>query len=105
MTNKAPMTNDQRKRRPGPGLGLGRGPRRGSVLILVVALLVLMALIGTAFITTARTDRGAARLHTHNVQADMAAQSAVNMLVAELSDDLFGPQGDPNFSFARPYRP
>ena len=59
------------------------------MLILVVALLVLMALIGTAFIVTARTDRTAARLHTHNAQADMAVQSAVNLVVAELSADLF----------------
>ena len=62
------------------GLVIGHsGKRRGSVLILVVALLVLMALVGTAFIVTARTDRAAARLHTHNTQADMAVQSAVSM--------------------------
>ena len=37
-----------------------RGPRRGSILIMVVAVLVLLALMGTAYISTARLDRGAA---------------------------------------------
>lgn len=85
--------------------GIRRSRRGGSVLILVVALLVLMALVGTAFIVTARTDRASARLHTHNVQADMAVQSAVNMVTAELTEDLFGPIGPPQFNFAKPYRP
>ena len=115
MTNKAPISNDQCPSQHPLHLVIGnwslighRGlviahfrRRLGSVLILVVALLVLMALIGTAFIVTARTDRIAARLHAHNVQADMAVQSAVNMVTAELSADLFGPSGSQQFSFIR----
>ncbi|HYO10569.1 MAG TPA: hypothetical protein VER17_16495 [Tepidisphaeraceae bacterium] len=48
-----------------PGL---RG-RRGSILIMVVAVLVLLALMGTAFISTARIDRqGAVPLNASTVQ-------------------------------------
>lgn len=32
-------------------------PRKGSILVLVVALLVLLALMGTAYLTTVRIDR------------------------------------------------
>ena len=39
-----------------PSLHVPRG-RRGSILILVVGLVVILALLGTAFITTARVDR------------------------------------------------
>ena len=39
-----------------------RKARPGSILILVVALLVLMALIGTAWLSTARIDRSTERL-------------------------------------------
>src|ERR1700712_1818997 len=39
-----------------------RGSRSGSVLIMVVALLVLLALMGTAYLATARQDRLAAGL-------------------------------------------
>src|SRR3954454_4671068 len=62
---------------------LGRAHRRfrrarsGSVLILVIALLVLMALIGTAFITTARTDRQASTQNEYNTQVDLLVQAAV----------------------------
>jgi hypothetical protein len=64
-----------------------------------------MALIGTAFIVTARTDRTAARIHTRNVQGDMAVQSAVNLVLSELTADLLSPQGSPQFKYARDYRP
>src|SRR5215216_3029824 len=37
-----------------------RERRRGSILILVVSVLVLLALMGTAYISTARLDRMAA---------------------------------------------
>ncbi|HET6248030.1 MAG TPA: hypothetical protein VFE47_10065 [Tepidisphaeraceae bacterium] len=63
--------------------------RPGSVLILVVVLLVLMALLGTAFLITARNDRDAARLYSHNVQIDMLVQGVENMAIAALSDTSY----------------
>src|SRR5678809_1365659 len=65
--------------------------RTGSVLILVVALLVLMALIGTAWISTARTDRYATQQHAANTEIEMLVDGVVNMVKAVLGDDLFGP--------------
>src|SRR5688500_13877404 len=79
--------------------------RRGSVLILVVAVLVLLALIGTAFIATTRPDRFASRQHMHNVQADMAVQSAVSLVVSELTADLYSLVAPAQFKFANDYRP
>src|SRR4051812_2755658 len=67
-----------------------RRPRSGSVLILVVALLVLMALIGTAWISTARTDRYSARQHAANTEIDMLVDGMQALIKAILADDLFG---------------
>src|SRR4051812_16410900 len=71
----------------------GRGARRskrGSVLILVVALLVLMALIGTAWVSTARVDRAATIQTVNSTQADLFVLGVVNMakaaIVADASD-------------------
>lgn len=60
--------------------------RPGSVMILVVTLLVLMALIGTAYITTARTDRFAALQHVINTQADLAVDGVKQMALASLGN-------------------
>src|ERR1700712_2600801 len=57
-----------------------RGSRPGSVLIMVVALLVLLALMGTAYLATARQDRLAAGLIRDNgidAAAKHAAQDAL----------------------------
>ena len=56
-----------------------RAGRRGSVLILVVAVLVLLALMGTAYMITARNDRVASRLYQHNVQIDLLVEGVENM--------------------------
>src|SRR5690242_13844492 len=56
-----------------------RRKTRGSVLILVVALLVLMALIGTAWISTTRVDRAAAVQTVNNTQIDLLVDSVVNI--------------------------
>src|SRR5205809_4393258 len=66
-----------------------RAARPGSVLILVVALLVLMALIGTAYIATARSDRYTAVQHTKNVQIDMLVESVLNMVIPVIQDDMY----------------
>src|SRR5688500_1199342 len=66
-----------------------RRARPGSVLILVVALLVLMALIGTAWMSTTKIDRYSAQQNSYNVQIDMLVQGAVNLVEAVVGDDLF----------------
>lgn len=66
--------------------------RRGSVLILVVALLVLLALVGTAYLTTTRFDRSAAVANTVNTQKDFSIQSAINVVQANVLDDILDPQ-------------
>ncbi|HZK79963.1 MAG TPA: hypothetical protein VFC46_02830, partial [Humisphaera sp.] len=60
--------------------------RPGSVLILVVALLVLMAMLGTAYLVTAHNDRVATRLYSHNVQIDMLMDGLKNLTELAVSD-------------------
>src|SRR5205085_2088764 len=66
---------------------------RASVLILVVALLTLLALIGTAFLVTSRTDRSASFQHLRNTRGDMAVESVINLVVSELVGELFSVTG------------
>src|SRR5947209_906604 len=56
--------------------------RPGSVMILVITLLVLMALIGTAYISTARTDRYTALMHGINTQADLLIEAVKQMAMS-----------------------
>ncbi|QOV91769.1 ComEA family DNA-binding protein [Humisphaera borealis] len=58
-----------------------RRARSGSVLILVIALLVLLALIGTAFITTTGNDRDAATQHKYNTQIEMLVQGVKDLMI------------------------
>ena len=69
--------------------------RPGSVLILVVALLVLLALAGTAMISTARVDRYAVQQHSANTEVDLLIEGVVRIVNSVLVDDLFatGPTG------------
>src|SRR5688500_5433535 len=64
-----------------------RPSRRGSVLILVVALLVLMALIGTAWISTARVDRAASIETSRTTEAEMLAEGLKNIINAVIVAD------------------
>src|SRR5438874_9712183 len=63
--------------------------RPGSVLILVVALLVLIALIGTAYISTARIDRYTAHQHSANTQVDLLLDGLINTVQSAITSDLF----------------
>ena len=84
--------------------------RRGSVLIFVVVLLVLLALIGTAFISTARTDRYATQQNAYNTQIDLLAQGVQNMIASSAAGSLFGtnsayrPAGDANYRSYTDYK-
>jgi len=63
--------------------------RPGSVLILVVALLVLMALIGISFMTMAQFDRAAAVQHTFNTEVDLLVDGVISQVKATVTNDLF----------------
>src|SRR5689334_1693371 len=73
-----------------------RSARPGSVLIMVVALLVLLALIGTAAMSTARIDRMSSKQHVTNTQIEMLADSVKQMVIGQLVNDLFPPNGETN---------
>src|SRR5437773_1125228 len=62
--------------------------RRGSIIILVVALLVLMALIGTAALSTNTIDRYATQQHTNNTEIDLLVEGVKNMAKAVLVSDV-----------------
>lgn len=65
-----------------------RRSRSGSVLILVVALLVLLALIGTAFITTAGNERDAAVQHIYTTQIELLVQAVKDLAVTQIVDKV-----------------
>lgn len=64
--------------------------RRGSILIMVVALLVLIALIATAMISTTTADRFGSVQHQNNVQVDLLVLGAKEIVKAEVMKDLYG---------------
>jgi hypothetical protein len=68
--------------------------RKGSVLILVVVLLVLMALIGTAYLSTARIDRSSAAQSVSNVQFDVMFESAVDLAKGTRITPLYDSSGN-----------
>src|SRR5258706_5399956 len=72
-----------------------RRARPGSVLVMVVALLVMLALIGTAAMSTARIDRISSVQHVANTEIDMVAESVKQMVIGRLVNDLFV-TGSPN---------
>ena len=63
--------------------------RPGSVLILVVALLVLMALIGTAYMSMAQQDRVISAQHTNNNEIDLLMDGLANILRSSVATELF----------------
>lgn len=66
-----------------------RRARPGSILILVVTLLVLMALLGTAFLLTARNERVSSKLYQHNIQVDMLLDGVVSLAETIVSDTSY----------------
>src|SRR5215203_3146902 len=88
-------------------LNSGRDGRRGgSILIMVIAVLVLLALMGTAYISTARIDRQAAPSLNDETPAEVvdtllpAVEEMVkNAVLTDVYTDTGGlrPVGDTNY--------
>src|SRR4051812_12733010 len=70
--------------------GRFRRARPGSVLIMVVSLLVLLALIGTAAMSTSRLDRVSSAQHVKNMQIDLLAESVKEMVLGLFTEDMAG---------------
>ncbi len=75
-----------------PHLLIPRRRARGSVLVIVVAVLMMIALIGTAYIATARLDRYAAWDHTTLVSTEAVRQARLDyiqeLVKRAIADDL-----------------
>jgi hypothetical protein len=67
-----------------------RRSRPGSVLILVVALLVLLALLGTAYINTAQSDRYSSAQNSFNTEVEMLLQGLESITQGTVTSNLFG---------------
>lgn len=72
--------------------------RRGSILVLVVVLLVLVALMGTAYLITTRTDRYTALQNQTNTQIDLLVDGVREMVVSQMVTDL--KNGDSTYTTA-----
>ncbi len=67
--------------------------RRGSLLILTVVVLVLMAIMGAAYMQVARTDRLATR-RSEISNLDLVINGIIAELKKQLAEDLFKPSPD-----------
>jgi hypothetical protein len=72
--------------------------RPGSVLILVVVLVVLLALMGTALLSTTRSDRYTATQNAANTQVDIIIEGVKQIAQGVIGGDMFGgPTGSSSF--------
>src|SRR5438477_1224661 len=76
--------------------GRFRRARPGSVLILVVALLTLLALMGTAYLSTTRIDRAGVQQAIKTAGLDEQATSQAQLLLASVQDWIA--KDDPNLT-------
>src|SRR5687767_8525352 len=65
------------------------GRRRGSVLILCVVLIVVLALMGTAMLSGTRIDRYTTQQHSYNTQIELLVEGAKQVAKSELARDLY----------------
>src|SRR5438874_1017316 len=70
-----------------------RAARPESVLILVVALLVLLALIGTAWMSTVRIERYASSQNIANTEIDLLVEGVKNIAQSVIVSDLYDAAG------------
>ncbi|RKY09545.1 MAG: hypothetical protein DRP66_01980 [Planctomycetota bacterium] len=64
--------------------------RRGSALIMVVVLTVLLAVIGVLFVMASRIDEMATSSVVYDRELDYAVESVVELISQRLTDDLMG---------------
>jgi len=80
--------------------GLDRGDRRrGSALIMVVVLTVLLAVIGVLFVMASRIDEMATSSVVYGHELDHAVDSVVELISQRLTDDLTGAAGERAFDY------
>jgi hypothetical protein len=65
---------------------ISRRSRNGSVLILVVVLIVLLALMGTALLSTTRNDRYVAAQNSANTEVDMLLEGVKQIAISTVTD-------------------
>ncbi|MGN6627979.1 MAG: hypothetical protein ACTHLN_15275, partial [Tepidisphaeraceae bacterium] len=73
-------TQPGRPSRPSDASRIAARDRRGSILIFVVGILLLLAIIATAFLGTSRSDRTSTQQNANNTQADLLLEGVVNAM-------------------------
>jgi hypothetical protein len=71
-----------------------RRDRRGSVLILVVAVLALLVLMGTAYIVSARTDRANATAMSASNNVDLARDAVMSQVQQAIGSAMLDSKGN-----------
>lgn len=70
--------------------GLASVRRRGTVLILVISLLTMLAIIGSTFVIMSRSSQQAAKHQTSAAQLDKALSAVIEQTKSVMSEDLWG---------------
>lgn len=70
-----------------PSTGDRHADSRGSVLVFVVGILLLLAIIATAFLGTSRTDRTATQQNAFNTQIDLLMEGVKEAVKAKIAAD------------------
>ncbi len=69
--------------------------RRGMILLLVVAVLVLLALMGTVYILSASTDKQVSYASNDQANLNYATQGMLSVVRADILNTTLGPNGTP----------
>src|SRR5271170_1213410 len=70
--------------------------KSGSILIMVVGLLVLLALIGTAFLSSSHAERSVAIQATTDARVDLLVHGVEEMAKSTIGSGVINPNFDPN---------
>ena len=72
------------------------GSRRAMALILAVGVLVLLAIIGVAFLASTGTDGYGSKQHVSNTEMDLMSDGVVQMVAVQLRDGKFDTTQSPH---------
>ncbi|MGN6507780.1 MAG: hypothetical protein ACTHM6_19645, partial [Tepidisphaeraceae bacterium] len=86
-------TQPGRPSRPSDASRTAARDRRGSILIFVVGILLLLAIIATAFLGTSRSDRTSTQQNANNTQVDLLLEGVVNAAKGKIIGDESVPGG------------